>query len=93
MGEEFLNATFQGLLKKNGIQFQDCRNPDVKCAVIERYNRTLKTRRYKYHTYKNTYCYIDVLDKIVVITIRYTRQRVLPLEELEKATYLPSGTG
>ena len=64
-GKEFLNATFQGLLKKNGIQFQVCRNPDVKCAVIERYNRTLKTRMYKYFTYRNTYRFIDVLDKFV----------------------------
>lgn len=64
-GKEFVNSTFQHLLKREGIQFQVCRNPDVKCAVIERLNRTLKTRMYRYFTYKNTYRYIDVLDKFV----------------------------
>ena len=60
-GKEFLNTTFQDLLKKTKIEFQICRNPDVKCSVVERFNRTLKTKMYKYFTYKNSYRYIDVL--------------------------------
>jgi hypothetical protein len=34
-GKEFLNKTFQDMLKHEGIEFQICKNPDVKCAVIE----------------------------------------------------------
>jgi transposase len=64
-GKEFLNTQFQELLKREGIEFQVCRNPDVKCAVVERVNRTLRDKRYKYFTYKNTYRYIDVLPKFV----------------------------
>ena len=60
-GKEFLNTTFQDLLKRKKIEFQICRNPDVKCSVVERFNRTLKTKMYKYFTYKNSYRYIDVL--------------------------------
>jgi len=37
-GKEFLNTQFQTLLKREGIEFQVCRNPDVKCAVVERVN-------------------------------------------------------
>ena len=53
------------MLKREGIQFQVCRNPDVKCSVVERANRTICDRLYKYFTYKNTYRYIDVLPKFV----------------------------
>ena len=41
------------------------KNPDVKCSVVERAHRTVKTKIYKYFTYKNTYRYIDVLPKFV----------------------------
>jgi len=53
------------MLKREGIQFQVCRNPDVKCSVFERAHRTIRDRLYKYFTYKNTYMYIDVLPKFV----------------------------
>ena len=59
-GMEFLNKHFQEML-----QFQVCRNPDVKCAVVERAQRTIRDRLYKYFTYKNTFRYIDVLPKFV----------------------------
>jgi hypothetical protein len=42
-----------------------CRNPDVKCSVIERAIRNMRERLYKYFTYKNTYRYIDVITKCV----------------------------
>ena len=64
-GKEFLNTHFQTLLKREGIEFQVCRNPDVKCAVVEGVNRTLRNKLYRYFTYKNTYRYIDVLHKFV----------------------------
>jgi len=64
-GKEFLNRHFREMLKREGIQFQVCRNPDVKCSVVERAHRTIRDRLYKYFTYKNTYRYIDVLPKFV----------------------------
>lgn len=39
-GKEFLNRSFQNLLKREGIGYQACRNPDVKCSVMERAQRT-----------------------------------------------------
>ena len=48
-----------------GSSFKSVRNPDVKCAVVERVNRTLSDKLYRYFTYKNTYRYIDVLPKFV----------------------------
>ena len=59
-GKEFL-----AVLKREVIQFQVCKNPDVKCSIVERAHRTVKNRIYKYFTYNNTYRYIDVLPKFV----------------------------
>ena len=33
-GKEFLNRQFQDMLKREGIQFQVCKNTDVKCSVV-----------------------------------------------------------
>ena len=53
------------MLKHEGIQFQICKNPDVKCSVTERVKRTLRERFNKYLTFKKSYRYIDLLHKFV----------------------------
>jgi hypothetical protein len=63
-GKEFTNATMKALYKKYGINFYTARNPDIKASVCERFNRTLKTRMWRYFTHKNTNRYIDVLDDL-----------------------------
>jgi len=60
-----LNTQFQTLLKRGAIEFQVCRNPDVKCAVVERVNRTLRDKLYRYFSFKNTYRYIDILPEFL----------------------------
>ena len=50
-----------------GIQFQVCRNTDLKRAIVKRVHRTIRDRHYKYFTYRNTYRYIDVLPKFVKV--------------------------
>lgn len=64
-GTEFTGSKTKQLFKRHGIKYVTTQNPDVKAAVVERVNRTLKTRMWRYLTYKNTYRYIDVLDKLV----------------------------
>jgi len=64
-GKEFLNKEFQDMLRDEDIQFQVCRKPYVKCAVVKRTQSTIRERLYKYFTYKNTFRYIDVLPKFV----------------------------
>jgi len=61
----FLGSTFQKLLKQEGIQFQVCKSPDVKCSCIERAHRTIRDKLYKFFTYKNCHRYIDVLADFV----------------------------
>ena len=64
-GKEFLGKEMQQVLKNNSINYRVVRNPDIKAAVIERFNRTLKGRLWRYFTHTNTYRYIDILQKIV----------------------------
>ena len=40
-------------------------NDDIKASIAERFNRTLKTKMWKYFTQKETYKCIDVLDGMV----------------------------
>ena len=60
-----MNRTFQHMLKRKGIQFYVCWNPDDKCAVQERARRNLISKLYRYCTYKNTYRFVDVLQQFV----------------------------
>ena len=64
-GSEFLNATFQAYLQQSGIRFYTSQNADIKCALVERFNRTLKSRMWRYFTYKNTLRYVDVLSDMM----------------------------
>lgn len=64
-GKEFIGAAFQNLLKRKNIQFRIARNPDIKAAVVERFNRTLKERMWRFFTHSREKRYIDVLQNIV----------------------------
>ncbi|RWS25072.1 hypothetical protein B4U80_06846 [Leptotrombidium deliense] len=64
-GKEFVNSTFKKLTKQYKIIHFTSKNTDVKCAVIERFNRTLKSKMFKYFTSKGTRKFIDVLPKLI----------------------------
>ena len=63
-GTEFFNESFQQYLKKQGIQFYIAKN-EPKASVVERVNRTLKSKLYRYFTGVNSLRYVDVLQDIV----------------------------
>lgn len=64
-GKEFIASDVQKFLKEKNIRFRVARNPDIKAAIVERFNRTLKERMWRYFTHKNTRRYIDILQDIV----------------------------
>lgn len=64
-GGEFWGAEFQKLMRERNIIHYSGQNDDIKCALVERFNRTLKTKMFKYFTHRNTLKYIDVLDDLV----------------------------
>ena len=63
-GLEFHNVGVKKLLEKHGIKYFST-NSDKKAAVVERFNRTLKTAMWRYFYAKGTYKWVDVLDKLV----------------------------
>jgi hypothetical protein len=64
-GTEFLNSSIQTFLKANHIHFYTSENDDVKCALVERFNRTLKTRMWRYFTHSNSLRYLDILPDLI----------------------------
>ena len=64
-GTEFLNVNVRNLLKKYKVELWISKNADIKAALVERFNRTLKTRMFKYFTANNTNNYIDILQDLV----------------------------
>ena len=63
-GKEFLNKEIQAYFKTKGIQ-HFVSNSDKKAAVVERFNRTLKTRIWTYFSAHQTNRYIDKLADFV----------------------------
>ena len=61
---EFKNSVLQQFLKDNGIKFFTIKS-EKKASIVERFNRTLKTKMWKYFTTKSTVHYLDVLPELV----------------------------
>jgi hypothetical protein len=40
-------------------------NDEIKAAVVERFNRTLKSKMFRYFTHRNTHRWIDVLNELM----------------------------
>ena len=63
-GSEFYNKIFKKWLNDNNIEMYSTFN-EGKAVVIERFNRTLKNKMFKYFTANGTYKYIDILSSLI----------------------------
>jgi predicted methyltransferase len=63
-GKEFYNVRVKTLLNDHGVHCFSTRT-FRKAALVERFNRNLKTRMWKYFTQNNTKVWIDVLSSFV----------------------------
>lgn len=63
-GLEFINKPTQELFKKHGIHWFATEN-ETKAQVVERFNRTLKSKMWKYFTQSKTKKWIDILHNLV----------------------------
>ena len=61
--KEFYNVAVRDLLKSHNVNYFSTKS-DKKVAIVERFNRTLKTMMWKYFYSKGTYNWVDVLDKL-----------------------------
>ena len=64
-GKEFYNKHFQALMKQKNIHHFPT-SGDTKASIVERFNRTLKERLYRYFTIKNTLTFLPVLQDVVL---------------------------
>ena len=64
-GREFRNKSVIDFLDKLGVHHFVSENDDIKCAVVERFNRTLKERLWRYFEKNNTRHYLRVLPRLV----------------------------
>lgn len=89
-GTEFTNRVFQKFLKDNEVGFFTTHNQEIKAGISERFNRTLKTKMWKFFTANDTLRYIDVLPALVQSynnsyhrSIKRTPSSVTPLNQEE----------
>ena len=64
-GTEFMNVHFQRLMNERDVHHYTSENEDIKASVVERFNRTLRDRMYRYFSAHQTRRYLDVLDDLV----------------------------
>ena len=70
-GKEFYNVGVKDLLKSHDVSYFST-NSSRKAAVVERYNRTLKTSMWKYFYANGSYNWIDILDEL---TLNYNQTK------------------
>ena len=70
-GREFYNVGVKELLKSYDVSYFST-NSSRKAAVVERYNRTLKTSMWKYFYANGSYNWIDALDEL---TLNYNQTK------------------
>ena len=63
-GKEFYNKHVTSVLHKNNIKIYSTENEE-KASVVERWNRTIKTKIWKYFTANNTRRYVDILNQLI----------------------------
>ncbi|KAG8238789.1 hypothetical protein J437_LFUL018586 [Ladona fulva] len=64
-GSEFTSRLVKKFFKENGVNYFVTQNPVVKASIVERFNRTLKTRMWRFFTENNTRRYIEILPKLL----------------------------
>jgi hypothetical protein len=80
-GKEFYNKDVKSLC----VELYSTENEEKSC-VIERYNRTMKEKMFKYFTANSTRRYVDVLDSMVKLynNTRHSSIRMTPAEASKK---------
>ena len=63
-GTEFTQTALKRYLSSRGINIYSTYS-EMKASVVERFNRTLKTKMWRYFTHANTYKYVDVLQRLL----------------------------
>ena len=63
-GTEFKNKSVKKILDEFGVHHFTTANDDIKASIVERFNRTIMTKMYRFFTKNNTRRYRDVLEDL-----------------------------
>jgi hypothetical protein len=63
-GKEFENNVFQNFLRANGVNFFTVTS-SVKASLVERLNRTIKTRMFRYFTHQGSHQWVRILPQLM----------------------------
>ncbi len=63
-GKEFYNTKFKSLMDKYEINHYSTYS-HLKCSIVERFNRTLKSKMWKMFSYTGKYIWIDKLNNLI----------------------------
>ena len=63
-GKEFYNASVKSTLEKYSINHFSTENDDMKASIVERFNRTIQSRLYRWFTKSKSHRWIDILDNL-----------------------------
>ena len=64
--KEFVNRKFKSYLKYHRVHFFATENDDIKASVVECFNRTPKSKMWRYFTYTRKKRFVDTLDDLVL---------------------------
>ena len=84
-GKEFYNKHLKDLLKKHNIQMYSTENEE-KSSVVERWNRTIKSKMWKQFTVQGNTQYLDMLPKLVkqYNNTKHSSIKMTPIEASKK---------
>jgi hypothetical protein len=64
-GTEFNNQQFKSFCERENVKFFTSQDVKIKCSIVERVNRTLKDKMFRYFTANGTRKYINVYKDLV----------------------------
>ena len=64
-GVEFTGKQFQSLLKKHKIHHYFYNNQEIKASLVERLQRTIRSKIYRYFTHTGSYRYVEALTDFI----------------------------
>ena len=84
-GSEFYNQSLKQLLDKHNIELYSTQNEE-KSSVVERWNRTIKTKMWKRFTDQNSTKYLDLLPELVneYNNTKHSSIKMTPVEASKK---------
>ena len=82
-GKEFQNNTLRHFLNQEGIELFHTNNPDIKCAITERFFRSLRMALQRVFTHRENYRYIDGVLEDVTHAYNHKRHRSIKMTPYE----------